>query len=345
MPLPSASDSERRYKHRLIDANRRKRETALLERFARLSGQTAERIQRDRVTTLEVACERYEELVHTVDRMRERLSRMERRDGGRDGGRAEGGGEEEEEERKEGRHESEEGRVVRRKVDPFEHLLHRVQHGVSMTCASTVCRSSALASSQLILCSISLLTARNLSCNAALCAVSGWQEHEVLGKVSGPVQTILHRHSVLCRPCEHDLRDRPPVKLKSGAVVPLKVAEQRPEVEQGVLRLMRGEAEKAEVRWRAGITDGRVIEMRTTAWVVWGGGGRGMQGGGEGEGQCGVKLEGWEGGGGGCTAVQGGRSLEGAELVLAMQTWTLIDVADAIASDHAAAQAAVRASA
>ena len=316
-----ASDSERRYKHRLIDANRRKRETALLERFARLSGQTEERIQRDRVTTLEVACDRYEDLVKTVDRMRARLSQVEKRRGEEER-EEEGSGEEE-------RKDSEDGRLVRRKVDPFHHLLHRVQQGVAVTSASSLCRSSTLSSSQLILCSISLLTARNLSCNAALCTYSGWQEHEVIGKVSGPVQAILQRHSVLCRPCGHDLNDRPPVKLKNGAVIPLKVAEQRPEVEVGVLRLMRGEVDKAEVRWRSGITDGRVIEMRTTAWVVWGEGRPNS-----GEGQWGVKVEGWDGGG---KAVPGGRSLEGAELVLAMQAWTLVDVADAIASDSIAA--------
>ena len=317
----AATDSERRYKHRLIDANRRKRETALLERFARLSGQTEERIQRDRVTTLEVACDRYEELVRSVDRMRARLSRMEKRLGrgdeeGRGAGGDEGGGE-----RKEGEGEGE-GRAVRRKVDPFDYVLHCVQQGVAVVSASTVSRSSSLASSQLILCSISLVTARNLSCNAALCTYSGWQEHEVIGKVSGPVQTTLHRHSVLCTVCGHDLNDRPPVRLKSGAVIPMKVAEQRPEVEEGLLRLMRGQADQVEVRWRSGITDGRVIEMRTTLWVVWGEGRPRDEGGGRG-----VKVEGGQGGGG--KAVPGGRSLEGAELVVAMQAWTIVDVVDA----------------
>jgi len=44
-------DAERRLKHRVIDANRRRRETVLLERFAQLSGQRDEPMTRDRVST------------------------------------------------------------------------------------------------------------------------------------------------------------------------------------------------------------------------------------------------------------------------------------------------------
>ena len=72
-------DTERRLKHRVIDANRRRRETILVERFAQLSGQRTEPLARDRVSTLEVACDRYEELTVAVEAMRARMRRMEER--------------------------------------------------------------------------------------------------------------------------------------------------------------------------------------------------------------------------------------------------------------------------
>ena len=72
-------DSERRIKHRIIDANRRERESVLVERFAQLSGQRHETLSRDRVSTLEVACDRYEELTRVVEAMKDRMRRMEER--------------------------------------------------------------------------------------------------------------------------------------------------------------------------------------------------------------------------------------------------------------------------
>ena len=72
-------DTERRLKHRVIDANRRRRETILVERFAQLSGQRNEPLTRDRVSTLEVACDRYEELIRIAEAMKARMRCMEER--------------------------------------------------------------------------------------------------------------------------------------------------------------------------------------------------------------------------------------------------------------------------
>ena len=72
-------DTERRLKHRAIDANRRRREMLLVERFATLSGQRNEPLSRDRVTTLEVACDRYEELIRAGEAMRVKMRLMEER--------------------------------------------------------------------------------------------------------------------------------------------------------------------------------------------------------------------------------------------------------------------------
>ena len=72
-------DAERRLKHRVIDANRRRRETVLVERFAQLSGQRNESLTRDRVTTLEVACDRYEELTRMVEDMKDRMIHLRER--------------------------------------------------------------------------------------------------------------------------------------------------------------------------------------------------------------------------------------------------------------------------
>ena len=67
----------RKKKHREMDAWRRKKETAVVERFAALSGQQEEKVEekRDRVTTLEVACERYASLIDHVKALEEELRR------------------------------------------------------------------------------------------------------------------------------------------------------------------------------------------------------------------------------------------------------------------------------
>ena len=288
-----------------------------MERFAWLSGQKEERIQRDRVTTLEVACERYEELVGRMERMKAKMRRMERqvREGGgtleeEEEGEGEGEGEgqgegqgEEGEERKEGRM-----AAVYGKASLLDAALQRVEQGVSQYAGVAMAQSSVLSASTLILCSVSLTTSRNVSCNRALFHHSGWQEHEVIGKVSGPVQSILSRHALSSLQCGHDLQDRPPVRLTNGAVVPMKVYQQREEVEVGLLRLITGEVDRVEVRWRTGVTDGRVIEMKTMVTVVWGD---------EEDGQ-GVKKEAGE------ERKGRGRSLKNAEMLFAMQPATMV---------------------
>ena len=71
----------RKKKHREMDAWRRKKETAVVEHFAALSGQQEEKTEekRDRVTTLEVACERYAALIDHVKAMEEELRREKER--------------------------------------------------------------------------------------------------------------------------------------------------------------------------------------------------------------------------------------------------------------------------
>ena len=71
----------RKKKHREMDAWRRKKETAVVERFAVLSGQQEEKVEekRDRVTTLEVACERYAALIEHVQAVEEELRREKER--------------------------------------------------------------------------------------------------------------------------------------------------------------------------------------------------------------------------------------------------------------------------
>ena len=70
-------DTGRRLKHRVVDANRRQREMVVVERLATLSGQRDEPQSRDRATTLEVACDRYEELTWVVEEMRVKMCSME----------------------------------------------------------------------------------------------------------------------------------------------------------------------------------------------------------------------------------------------------------------------------
>ena len=71
----------RKKKHREMDAWRRKKETAVVERFAALSGQQEEKVEekRDRVTTLEVACERYASLIDHVKGVEDELRREKER--------------------------------------------------------------------------------------------------------------------------------------------------------------------------------------------------------------------------------------------------------------------------
>ena len=71
----------RKKKHREMDAWRRKKETAVVERFAVLSGQQEEKVEekRDRVTTLEVACERYATLIDHAKAVEEELRREKER--------------------------------------------------------------------------------------------------------------------------------------------------------------------------------------------------------------------------------------------------------------------------
>ena len=71
----------RKKKHREMDAWRRKKETAVVERFAALSGQQEEKVdeKRDRVTTLEVACERYAALLDHVKGVEDELRREKER--------------------------------------------------------------------------------------------------------------------------------------------------------------------------------------------------------------------------------------------------------------------------
>ena len=65
----------RKKKHREMDAWRRKKETAVVERFAVLSGQQEEKVEekRDRVTTLEVACERFASMIDHVKAVEDQL--------------------------------------------------------------------------------------------------------------------------------------------------------------------------------------------------------------------------------------------------------------------------------
>ena len=71
----------RKKKHREMDAWRRKKETAVVERFAALSGQQEEKVEekRDRVTTLEVACERYASLIDHAKAVEDQLRREKER--------------------------------------------------------------------------------------------------------------------------------------------------------------------------------------------------------------------------------------------------------------------------
>ena len=71
----------RKKKHREMDAWRRKKETAVVDRFAVLSGQQEEKVEekRDRVTTLEVACERYAALIDHVKAVEDELRREKER--------------------------------------------------------------------------------------------------------------------------------------------------------------------------------------------------------------------------------------------------------------------------
>ena len=320
---PAPSQGDRRLKHRQIDAVRRRRELAVLDRFAALSGQREERVHRDRVSTLEVACDRYDALVRNTAALRRRMQRMERMLGG---ARTVGWEEGEVEDaagcsaqadpvvrgvrarRSDGEEEVRASR--RRRLEDCEALLRELQAAFTRSSCRAFTSSSLFAASTFVLCSVCLRTVRNREANLALFSHSGWQPQDVLGKVCGPLWSILHRHRLLgSLQCEESLRDRPPVRSRRTAggeevVVPLRAAVQREEVEQAVLAILTGEKDRADVRWRTGLSDGRSVELITALWLIWTGG-------------TDAKGKNRGGGGGGGRRWLGG--LEDADLLLVMQ--------------------------
>ena len=296
---PEERSAWRKQKHREMDAWRRKKETAVVERFAALSGQTEEKVdeKRDRVTTLEVACERYAQLLDRMKAMEDELKAEKERHAALTAEAA----------RLRLQAEDREGAAAdRTAAAPSDREMSdyagsaQPVHGrtlssptrrpslsppssgssASFSSSSVLSRScrrlllerqrlyhrshvlyqSAFLYPSVMLIIVSATSGRILDCSDSFLAVAGWKRTELVGTVFYGPYSILSALSPVPFPrCNYNFSDRPPVIDERGEVVPAPVFQQQlASTRRGIGELLQGKKDSVNVVWRMSFKVGKV---------------------------------------------------------------------------------------
>jgi len=255
-PPPPLSSPDRRLRrlrrHRQLDANRRGRERAAIERLAELSGQQLHaqehprtrpgRGELDRATLLEIVRERYEALIARVQELTEKERQTEQ---------------------------DEEAARCRLTEATESRLLHRLQRTLYERVHSTVHDSSTLVSSTVRLTAIHLGSGRYVDCNSVVENMFGVSRHHLIGTYSHIWQLVK------CRLEQALVRGSHPSiwSLPTGESRDLEVAgaPQDPDMEHMVMsmwNLVTRRASSVQVSYRFRLFSGRRIEVSSLVWLT-----------------------------------------------------------------------------